>query len=228
MSKLMSEFGPVPAGADDDTAPATGDTTDRRVLADLVLQALRAGTVPWHYPTNAAPPFGPVFGAFSTGEPADEAAADYGELEAILAATGARIVHHRRVAKPRCERPPGERILLPPRAAFLDEPQYRATRTHEVLHYLEQPGRVGWIGSDHQAELVAEVGTGLLWSHLRLPPDRDVTNIDKWLPAWAAGVRADPAYLFDAVAQAGRAVAYLLALSGRHPRRRPGTIGDHP
>ena len=183
---------------------------ERRDLADLVLETLQAGIVPWRYPVNVMPEFKLTFGTFFTGEPLAEA--DYGELDAIIKATGARITHHWRCPKPRCDRPPLDRILLPPRSRFCDEQQYQASRIHEVLHFLEQPHRVGWVGSSHQAELVAECGTGFLESHLRLPHDQDNTNVVKWLPKWAEGIEADPAYLFDAVAQAEGAVRYLIDL----------------
>lgn len=182
---------------------------ERQQLAELVLETLRAGVVPWQHPVNAFPEFQGLFGTFISGEPRSEAEADYSELDDIIRATGAKLTHHHRVVKPRCDRPPRDRILLPPRSRFVNEAQYQATRIHEVLHYLEQPHRVGWIGSDHQSELVAEVGTGFALSHLRLPPDLDATNVRKWLPAWATGINANPAYLFDAVAQADKAVRYL-------------------
>lgn len=185
---------------------------DRRELAELVLDALRAGVVPWQHPANTFPQFKNLFRTFVTGEPVGEAKADYGELDEIIRAVGVKIVHHGRVRKPRCERPPRERILLPPKPRFLSEAQYRATVIHEVLHALEQPHRVGWIGSDHQSELVSEVGTGLVLSHLRLPADLDTTNIRRWFAAWENGIKADPAYLFDAVAQAEKAARYLLGL----------------
>jgi len=158
------------------------------------------------------PELAPTFGKFFTGEPLAEGEADYAELDAIIAATGAKVVTHWRVAKPRCDRPPRDRILLPPRSRFVSDRTYHASRIHEVLHFLEQPERVGWIGSDHQAELVCEVGTGFLESFLRLPPDQDNANIRKWLPAWTTGIQADADYLFDAVAQAERGVRYLLNL----------------
>lgn len=185
---------------------------DDRELAELVLETLRAGIVPWQYPMNAFPQFREMFGTFVSGEPVGEAEADYGELDRLIEAVGVKIVHHPMVKKPRCERPPKERILLPPRSRFLSEAQYRGTLIHEVLHVLEQKHRVGWIGSEHQAELVSEVGTGFVLSHLRLPPDFDTTNIRKWLPAWENGIRANQAYLFDAVAQAEKVTRYLLDL----------------
>src|SRR5947209_1594004 len=165
---------------------------DQRKLADLVLDSLRAGAVPWRFPHNRLPEFVALFGQFFTGEPLTEAEVDYGELDAIIKATGAKITHHWRCPKPRCDRPPLDRILLPPASRFMNDRQYHASRIHEVVHYLEQPWRVGWIGSDHQAELVAECATGFLEAHLRLPHDDDNTNINKWLPMWAEGIEEDP------------------------------------
>lgn len=184
-------------------------------LASFVLEALheQRPVVPWHFPFNIMPEFKALFGKFFVGDPVTEVAADYSELDAILASTGAKITQHWRVPKPRCERPPRERILMPPRSWFLSTATFHATRIHEVLHFLELPHRVGWIGSGHQAELVAEIGTAFLESHLRLPHDRDeIANIRKWLPSWTDGINASPAYLFDAVAQAERAVNYILGL----------------
>ena len=187
-----------------------------RDLAAAVLEALHEGIVPWRFPINVMLELAPTFGMFFTGEPLAEAEADYGELDAIIAAVGVKITHHHRVVKPRYDRPPLDRILMPPRSRFWNERQYQATRIHEVLHYLESHG-VGWIGTDHQSELSCEIGTGFLEAHLRLPHDQDNTNIEKWLPKWAIGIEADPAYLFNAVAQAEESVRYLLDL--RHRRR---------
>ena len=181
-----------------------------RYIAEVVLEALHEGIVAWRYPFNVIPELAPTFGKFFKGEP--RAAGDYTELDAIIEATGARITHHWRCKCAVCDRPPKDRILLPPRSFFSDEPQYRGTMIHEVLHYLEQPWRVGWIGSDDQSELVSEIGTGFVESALRLPPDQDNANINKWLPAWSKGIRENHRYLFDAVAQAERAVNYLLEL----------------
>ena len=105
---------------------------------------------------------------------------------------------------------------MPPRSWFLSPSTFHASRIHEVLYFLEQPHRVGWIGSDHQAELVAEIGTAFLESHLGLPHDQDNYNVRKWLPAWTSGINTSPAYLLDAVAQAERSVKYLLGL--RHKK----------
>ena len=185
---------------------------DQRELAERVLRELNEGVVPWHYPINVMPEFKPTFGKFFSGEPLTEAEVDYGELDAIIKATGARLLHHWRCRKPRCDRPPLDRILLPPRSKFVDDRQYHAVRIHECLHFLEHPWRAAWVGSADQGELIAECGTGFLESFLRLPHDSDNTNIAKWLPKWAEGIRANPRYLFDAVAQAERSVRYLLDL----------------
>lgn len=94
-----------------------------------------------------------------------------------------------------------------------------ATKFHEVLHFVEQPWRAGWIGSNHQGELVAECGTGFLEAHLGLPHDTDHTNVERWLPSWTAGIERSPEYLFTAVAQAERSVEYILGLYRRSVSR---------
>ncbi len=190
----------------------------RRQLAQEVLAFLQAGNPPWHYPFRRQPAFAPLFGRYGTGRPPAEGEVDYSEAEAVIKATGARISHHWRCRRPRCDRPPLDRILLPPRSRFLDEAQYVASKFHEVLHFVEQPWRAGWIGSDHQSELVAECGTGFLEAHLGLPHDTDFTNVEKWLPKWAEEIEANPCYLFDAVAQAERSVEYILGLYRRSLR----------
>jgi len=182
---------------------------DQRQLAALVLESLKAGSVPWRYPHNRIPEFVTMFGQFFTGEPLTEADVDYAELDAIIRATGVKITHHWRCPKPRCDRPPLDRILLPPRSRFIDDRQYHATRIHELIHFLEQPWRVGWVGPADQGELIAECATGMIESHLRLPHDEDNTNVTKWLPAWASAIEANPAYLLDAIAQAERCVSYM-------------------
>jgi antirestriction protein ArdC len=187
---------------------------DQRKLADLVLDSLRAGKVPWRFPYNRQPEFAAMFGTFFTDEPQSEFEVDYAELDSIIAATGAKIIHNGRSRKPRFHRL-RDKIVLPLRSCFQDEAHYQASRIHEILHYLEQPSRLGWIGSNHQSELVCEAGTGLMESYLRLPHDGDNTNIKKWLPKWAEGIEADPNYLFRAVAVAEFSVRYLLDLRRR-------------
>jgi antirestriction protein ArdC len=159
---------------------------------------------------NVSPDFKPLFGQFFTGEPLTEAEATYAEVDPIIAATGVTVIRHWRVARPRYDRPPLDRIMLPPKSRFMDEPQYQATLLHEVFHHVEQ--RIGWEGSSHQNELVAEIATSNVESLFRMRPDQCRANIEKWLPWWTMEVRSDPAYLFDAVAQAAKAVNFLLDL----------------
>ena len=184
-------------------------------LARTFLAFLRDGKAPWRHPHNQLPEFLPLFGKFFNGEPRSKAEADYAEAEAIIAGTGAKVSHHWRVKKPRCERPPRARILLPPKSRFINDAQYIASKLHEIIHYVEAPWFANWVGSADQGEIIAECGTGFLESYLRLPHDEDNTNILKWLPKWVEGIKADPAYLFDAVAQAERSVNYLLDLRKR-------------
>jgi antirestriction protein ArdC len=184
---------------------------NQRELASVVKEALYEGIVPWRHPFNVEPELKATFGKFVMGEPRSDAEADYGELDEIIRATGARVVHHWRVANPRFDRI-RDRILMPSRSRFFSDRTYHACRIHEALHFVEAPNRVGWIGSNHQSELACEIGTGFLESYLRLPPDQDSANVNKYLPWWAMEITIDPAYLFDAITQAERSVNYLLDL----------------
>ena len=135
---------------------------------------------------------------------------DYQEVEEIIKATGARVVHHWRCPNPRCDRPPKDRIVMPPRNWFPNEAHYIASKIHEAIHFAEQPGRAGWTGSLDQGELIAEVGTAFLETHLGLPHDTELTNVNKWLSQWIEQIEFSPSYLFNAVEQAEHSVAYLL------------------
>jgi antirestriction protein ArdC len=159
---------------------------------------------------NAEQCFGPDCGKFlilneNKQEP------DYTQAEAIIEATKADIRHHSRVKKPRYDRPPNDRIMLPPRSRFMDDAQYWATKFHEIFHWSEW--RVGWTGTPDLGELIAEIGTGYLESELGLPHDQDMTNHNKWLPTWVENIEKNPKYLFDAAAQAARAVDYVLGFT---------------
>ena len=180
-----------------------------RELAAAVVEALHEGIVPWRFPINVMPELAPTFGKFFTGDPLTEVEADYSELDSIIKATGVKVKHHWNCRKPRYHRL-HDRIVMPLQSYFQTVAHYRGTLIHEVLHHVEH--RVGWIGSDHQAEMSAEIGTGFIESFLRLPHDQENSNIQKWLPRWAMEMPSDSAYLFDAVAQAERAVNYLLGL----------------
>ena len=189
-------------------------TVCHRELAAAVVEALQEGIAPWRHPFNVLPELAPTFGKFFTGEPVAEKEANYAEIDGIIKATGAKVKHHWNCRKPRYHRLQ-DRIVIPLQSYFQTVAHYRGTLIHEILHHVEQPHRVGWIGSDHQAELVAEIGTAFIESYLRLPHDQEIANIQKWLPWWTREITSNCAYLFDAVAQAERAVMYLLDLRRR-------------
>lgn len=184
---------------------------DRHETARRFVNALRAGNAPWRYPHNRLPEFEPLFGKFFRGEPQSVAEADYAVVDAITGAVGVKVRHHWNCRRPRYWRDQ-DRIVLPPKPYFQDEAHYQATRLHELFHAAEQPQRAGRAGPGHQAELVAEAGTGMIVGCLRLPHDSDNTNVNKWLAWWTMEMTFDPAYLFDALTIAERATNYLLDL----------------
>lgn len=178
-------------------------------IARRFIDSIRAGDAPWKHPFNLLPEFEPFFGKFFGGEPQTVGEADYALVDSIIEAVGVKVRHYWNCRKPRYLREQ-DRIMLPLKSYFQDEAHYQTTRLHEVFHAVES--RTGWSGPGHQGELIAEAGTGMLLSHLRLPQDSDDTNINKFVAWWAMEVSFDPAYLFDAIAQAERSVNYLLGL----------------
>lgn len=180
-------------------------------IAKSVLTALSVGVVPWHFPFNCLPPNKALFGTYCQGEPLT--VGDYSEIDGIVKATGVSITHHWRRKRPLYLRRPEDRIVMPPRSYFRDDPSYWACVIHEMVHWCEH--RTGWSRPLDQGELVAESATGMIESFFRLPHDPDRTNLEKWLPAWEKGIQNDPLYLFEAVDQAQRAVRYLLKYRGK-------------
>ena len=180
-------------------------------IARRFIAYLRAGNAPWRHPHHRLPEFEPFFGKFFEGEPQSVAEADYAVVDSIIEAVGVKLRHHWNCGKPRYLRDQ-DRIVMPLKTYFIDEAHYQTTRLHEVFHAIERPDRANWSGPAHQAELVAEAGSAMLLSQLRLPHDAEEKNVQKWLPWWAMEVSFDPSYLFDAISQAERSVNYLLDL----------------
>ena len=129
---------------------------------------------------------------------------DYSIVDATLNATGAIFQEGESPLYDRA----ADLITLPPRSFFRDDPQFYATKIHELLHWAEE--RTGWDSPEDQGELAAEIGTGYVESYFQIPHDTDLTNCRKWLSAWISGIEKSPQYLFKAAAQAARASNVLI------------------
>ena len=140
------------------------------------------------------------------------------EIDAFLAASGARIVHGGDVA---CYRPVADLINLPHSADFHTYADYGATAAHELAHWTGHPSRLNRdlqnrFGSDKYAaeELIAEFASALIGADLGLP----VTHLDShasYIGHWLKILRSDDRALLHAAARAEDAAGYLLARAGR-------------
>lgn len=171
-----------------------------------ILSIERYGLMQKHSVFNTEQVFGRNLGKYFTLK---NSVADYLAIESLIAATGVSIQHESTCSVPHYHRP-SDCILLPLREVFLDDKQFVATKIHELFHWAES--RTAWKGSEDQGELVAEIGTGYLETAFNLPHDTDMANCRKCLPAWIYGIEKNPQYLFNAAAQAARAIEYIIGL----------------
>jgi Zincin-like metallopeptidase len=182
--------------------------------AELVLEVLHNGEVPWRYPSSRLPEFAKLFGRFYSGPPQSYDRADYSDLDDVVRYLRIRTIHHWKRRTPMFDITL-DRMLLPVRSSFSGDAHYHGARTHEVFHYLEQPWRLKWNRTDDKSELMAEIGIGLVESYFQLPPDLDDANIRFWLPKWTEEIRKDPEYLFEALTQSERSLQFLIDVQSK-------------
>lgn len=172
-----------------------------------IISIERYGLMQQHSVFNAEQVFGPNLNKYLITLN-EYATVDYSGIESLIEATGAVVQHVDNLERGEYSRN-DDVIRLPVRSFFLNERQYIATKVHELFHWVES--RTEWVGSEDQAELAAEIGTGYLESEFGLPHDSDMKNCRKWLPTWISSIEKDPRYLFDAAAQAAHGLEYLLS-----------------
>ena len=136
-----------------------------------------------------------------------------GELaEEIIKASGAHIVSGGFRAY---FSPVADRIHLPARSMFTDEPGFYGTVLHELAHWSGHPSRLNRqfgkrFGDSAYAmeELVAELSAAFLCSHCRIDGRlQHASYIGSWLEVLGRDKRA----LFTAAAQAQKAADFLIA-----------------
>lgn len=137
------------------------------------------------------------------------------QADAVIAATGARILHGGSRAF-YC--PTGDYIQLPHRHQFERVEGYYQTAGHELCHWTEHPSRLNWDrtkpeNSYAMGELIAELGGCYLMGELGLPTGEDLTNHAAYLKHWLQGMKGDSRFIFKAAAAASRAVDHILSYS---------------
>lgn len=136
-------------------------------------------------------------------------------VDAFFAATGAIIRHGGSKAY---YAPGSDMIQMPPIEAFRDVESYYATLAHEEVH---------WAGASHRLnrdlsryardrserareELVAELGASFLCADLGIVPELEPRpDHASYLGSWLSVLKNDKRFIFQAAAQAQRAVSYL-------------------
>ena len=118
------------------------------------------------------------------------------------------------VGEPPAAAPTEDFIQLPPRTAFLRTADYYSTALHELGHWTGHPrrcdrplGRRHGIDAYAFEELVAEMCSAFLCSHVRLPGQ---LQHDSYIASWLTALRNDKRLIFTVASQAQKAVDYLL------------------
>lgn len=145
---------------------------------------------------------------------------DFGPAEKLIAATGANI----RIGGDRASyNYDGDFIRVPSKRKFDSIADYYETEFHELIHWTEKKGRVGQ-RKDHTyafGELVAEIGACYLCAELCVPhAAKMLTKSASYLSEWLKSFGSNPKYIFDAAAQASKAVDYLLKFADTGKKRR--------
>lgn len=117
-------------------------------------------------------------------------------------------------------RPGEDFIQMPPYGSFEDSERYFATLAHEHVHLTGAKHRLDRLRCpmDEEArafeELVAEIGSALIGSHLNLRPDH-IDNHAAYVKSWLKSLRGDKRYILKAAAAAQKACDYLLDCARR-------------
>jgi len=138
------------------------------------------------------------------------------KLEAFVAATGVKIVHHGHKA---CYRHEADSIIMPPFETFYSPQDYYSTLLHELAHWTGAKTRLDRKGGKKFGdkgyafeELVAEMAAGFVRATLGLRVD--VENSAAYLDNWLKGLKEDKRFFLSACSQAQNAADYLLAFRG--------------
>jgi len=147
------------------------------------------------------------------GEPQNDAAERYEHADAVIDATGADIRYGGNEA---FYNPPNDFIQLPLRSQFESPESFYETTFHELTHHSEHPSRLNWDRKNEgygMGELIAEMSACLMMAELGLPTTTNLQNHAAYLKHWLDGMAGDSKFIFQAAAQASKAVDYLLSFS---------------
>ncbi len=145
---------------------------------------------------------------------------DYPTAQALIEATGAKLIHggdRAYYARPLPEgtwphHQDGDYVVLPERHRFESPEAYYETAFHELAHHSEV--RLGWDHRKHgysMGELVAEISATYVASEIGMP----LVNFDNhaaYLKSWLEGMKQSPSFIFTACSAASRTADYLLSL----------------
>ncbi len=139
----------------------------------------------------------------------------YERADAAIAATKMEIRNGGNTA---AYNPTSDYIVMPFRHQFASTADYYETLFHEGVHWTQHPSRLGGHEKSNRSsyafeELVAEIGACFLCAEFGLPTAENLNNHHAYVKSWISALENDPRFIFQASAQASRAVDYLMSFS---------------
>jgi antirestriction protein ArdC len=147
---------------------------------------------------------------------------DFAPAEELMAKTKANIIHGGGKA---CWNSLTDAVRLPSKRIFESIADYYQTAMHELIHWTQNPKRVGEKtrpkeeGAKAQYafnELVAEIGACFVLAELGLPKsEKMLPQTAAYVESWLKAMKNDVRFIFEASNQASKAADYLLAFVGK-------------
>ena len=156
----------------------------------------------------------------SNGSNSSPLCADYEPAQRAVDATGADIrfngdrAYYVRPIGTWPNHTDGDYISLPHQHRFTSPNDFYSTAFHELVHWSEI--RLNWEGSYPLGELIAEIGSCFLCSHLNVPCSSDLSNHAAYLHGWLKELEGNPKAIMKAATQASKATEFVLSFSKQH------------
>ena len=156
----------------------------------------------------------------SSGSNSSPLCANYEPAQRAIEATNADIrfggneAFYRRPIGPWPHHSDGDYICMPQQHRFTSPNDFYSTAFHELVHWSEV--RLNWTGSYPLGELIAEIGSCYIASHVGTPVSGEMSNHAAYVARWLKDLENDSKSILKASSQASKATGFVLSFSRQH------------